>query len=357
MNRRILNSIIPIILFLFVWQFSAAQGIGGGAERSDKDFSFLPLPYINYDRSIGFTAGLLPLAMYNLSKKDTISPSSISGGLGIYSSSKTWFAMLFNKFYLDEDRYRIMLAGGRGNINFQFYIDLPVSPGYIDYNTKLDFIKAEVQRKVVGDFYAGLNYTYIKMITLFGEAQIEQNVYLNGIGAVLSYDIRDNVYYPHKGSFSNLNYISFPEFLNSDFPSNKIEIDYNQFFEMKNKHDIIGIRAYGGFGIGELSFNQQFVVGNTDIRGYSQGKYRGEQTLALQGEYRWNPWKKIGLVGFAGVATIFSGINEDDNGKILPGIGTGFRYNVFPKNHLNIGMDVAVGLDDWGLYFKIGESF
>ncbi len=66
---------------------------------------------------------------------------------------------------------------------------------------------------------------------------------------------------------------------------------------------------------------------------------------------------KIGFVGLAGVATIFSGINENDNGKILPGIGTGFRYNVFPKNHMNIGMDVAVGLDDWGLYFKIGESF
>jgi hemolysin activation/secretion protein len=123
----------------------------------------------------------------------------------------------------------------------------------------------------------------------------------------------------------------FSKFLNSEFPSNKIEVDFNQFFEMKNERDILGIRAYGGFGIGDLSFNQQFVIGNNDIRGYSQGKYRGELTLALQGEYRWNPWRKIGLVGFAGVATIFSGINEDHNGKILPGLGTGFRYNVFQK--------------------------
>jgi len=99
------------------------------------------------------------------------------------------------------------------------------------------------------------------------------------------------------------------------------------------------------------------MVGNNDIRGYTQGKYRGEQTVTLQGEYRWNPFEKIGFVGFAGVASIFSGINEKDNGKLLPGIGTGFRYNVFPKNHMNVGMDFAAGIDDWGIYFKIGEAF
>ena len=70
-----------------------------------------------------------------------------------------------------------------------------------------------------------------------------------------------------------------------------------------------------------------------------------------------NPYKKLGFVGFIGAATVFSAFNESDNGKILPGIGTGFRYNVFPKNHMNVGMDFAVGADDWGIYFKIGEAF
>jgi len=27
------------------------------------------------------------------------------------------------------------------------------------------------------------------------------------------------------------------------------------------------------------------------------------------------------------------------------------------KYHMNVGMDFAVGKDDWGLYFRIGEAF
>ncbi len=38
-------------------------------------------------------------------------------------------------------------------------------------------------------------------------------------------------------------------------------------------------------------------------------------------------------------------------------ISTGFRFNVFPENHMNIGIDGAVGKDDWGIYFRIGEAF
>jgi len=62
-------------------------------------------------------------------------------------------------------------------------------------------------------------------------------------------------------------------------------------------------------------------------------------------------------VGFAGLATVFQSINESDNGKLLPAAGGGFRVTVFPKNHMNVGMDGAVGIDDWSLDFRIGEAF
>lgn len=338
---------------------SLGQGIpGGGAERSDKGFSFMPIPYINYNRSLGFTIGFLPMAMYNLSKKDTISPSSISGGLGMYTSNDSWFAMLFNKWYFKEDKYRAVAVGGRGNINFQFFLEHPISPGYIDYTTEADFIKIELQRKIVSDLYFGINYTYAHMFTTFEtEGNLEDDTFLHGIGAVVSNDKRDNVYYPYKGYMSNINYISFPELLDNTSVSNKIMIDHNHYFNAHNKRDVIATRFYGGFGIGDLQFNQQFVVGNDDIRGYSLGKYRGEQTIAMQGEYRLNPFKKIGFVGFFGLATIFNSPNEEHNGRVLPGIGTGFRYNVFPKNHMNVGIDVAAGIDDWGFYFRVGEAF
>ncbi len=30
---------------------------------------------------------------------------------------------------------------------------------------------------------------------------------------------------------------------------------------------------------------------------------------------------------------------------------------MIPKERINVGVDVALGKDDWGLYFRIGEEF
>ena len=114
---------------------------------------------------------------------------------------------------------------------------------------------------------------------------------------------------------------------------------------------------FSGLGIGDLNFNQQFIVGNTDIRGYTQGAFRGNYQLALQGEYRYNFENRWGLVGFFGLATIFESINPDDDGTILPGAGVGFRFTADKETHMNVGMDIAAGKDDWGIYFRLGEAF
>lgn len=35
----------------------------------------------------------------------------------------------------------------------------------------------------------------------------------------------------------------------------------------------------------------------------------------------------------------------------------GIRYMPIEKQRINIGIDTALGKDDWGVYFRIGESF
>jgi len=108
---------VPSVSHQHLFAQGPPSGGGGAAVRSDKNFKFVPFPYINYDRSLGFAFGLLPMAMYNLSKKDTISPSSISGALGMYTTNGSWFGMLFSKNYFNEDKYRATLAGGTGVVN------------------------------------------------------------------------------------------------------------------------------------------------------------------------------------------------------------------------------------------------
>ena len=341
---------------------SSAQGLGGSAKGSgdlgEENFSFVPVPYINYSRTLEFAIGAIPMAMYKLNPEDTVSPASITGLLGVYTTNDSWFGMFFQRFYLQQDNWRITAAGGLGTVNFKFYLDAPLS-GFINYNTQADFLFAEVQRRVYKKLYAGINYTYTKFDTRFDtELPIDPDeTSLHGLGLKLAFDDRDDVYYPRSGILTEADLITYPEFFENDFVSNKIEVKHNMYFSMREDTDVLAGRLYGGIGIGDLSFEQQFIVGRQDIRGYTQGAYRGDQLIALQGEYRWNFHDKLSAVGFAGLATVFDSINEDDNGILLPGIGSGIRYNIFPKYHMNAGIDVAFGKDDWGIYFKVGEAF
>ena len=337
----------------------AAQGArsGGGAEgRMEENFKFVPVPYINYNRSIGLSLGVLPMAMFNPVPADTLSPSSIAGLLAMYSTNKTWFFMGFTKWFVHEDDWRFTGAGGVGSINFQFAVDYPLNT-FIPYNTEADFAYIGAERRVISKLYLGLNYLYANLRTTTESLPLEQDAKLHGLGLSLAMDQRSNVYYPREGYLSDVAYRTFPEALGNDFVSQKVEIDHNHYFPLRSDHDVLAARAFVGLGIGDLSFNQQFIVGGTDIRGYSEGAYRGNYLLAAQAEYRWNFYGKWGAVGFFGLATVYESINEADDGKILPGGGIGLRFNVFPENHMNMGMDVALGREDWGLYFRIGEVF
>lgn len=354
------NVALLIIVLLFTSLITFGQGAGGGSNigRIEEDFKFLPIPYVNYNRSIGFQIGAVPMVQFNPVSKDTLSPSSIAGLFGMYSTNKTYFFMGFAKLYFDKDNWRFTTAGGTGSVNFQFYLDNPVD-SWVPYNTKIDLFFIEAQRRVYKKIYLGLSYIYIKFDT---ETEITEGVFtnkLNGLGLKVSMDYRKNIYYPRENFHNNLKYFTYPEFMGNEAESSKLEIDHNHFFPARNGQDIIAARIFAGFGLGDLSFNQQFIVGRgDDLRGYTQGEYRGNYMTAIQGEYRWNLENtKFGFVGFFGLATVFEAINDNHNGQILPGIGAGFRYTISEETHMNVGMDIAAGKDDWGLYFRIGESF
>lgn len=86
----------------------------------------------------------------------------------------------------------------------------------------------------------------------------------------------------------------------------------------------------------------------------------GGKSGRIEGSYKIMPVPYVNYdrsIGFAGVATVFRSINESDNGNPAPGIGTGIRFRVFPETNFSVGLDVAAGREDWGLYFQIGEAF
>lgn len=321
-----------------------------------ENFSFATMPFVSYDKGLGGVMGALPMIMYRINPKDTISPKSLSGAGIMYTSNNSWAGIIFNKFYFNEDKYRLILGGGKGIFSSQFFSEELNS--YFDFSSDDLFLKIELHRIIFKDFYAGINYQYIDTSTNIDKegAEVIDKTF-NILGLVLTYDKRDYVYYPTSGFLSDLKWNTAPEFVGNQSSLSKLEISYNRYWQISNNRDVFAARAFTGIGFGNLNIVEQFVIRGKDIRGYTNGRYRGEQVVSLQGEYRFNPWKRIGFVGFSGFASVFNGDNPSDNGVILPSLGAGIRYAAFPKNKLNVGLEAAVGRGDWGIYFRVGETF
>jgi outer membrane protein assembly factor BamA len=147
--------------------------------------------------------------------------------------------------------------------------------------------------------------------------------------------------------------------IGSDYEFEKYIVTYNQFFKLSKNNDkqVLAIRASLNIADGDVPFEGQTVVGGEDIRGYSQGQYRNDQVYALQAEYRWNFYKRWGMVAFAGVASAVEKFADIPDNDILPGIGGGIRFKMLPNEKINIGIDGAKGKGDYSITFRIGEAF
>ena len=71
------------------------------------------------------------------------------------------------------------------------------------------------------------------------------------------------------------------------------------------------MRAYRGFGLRDVSFNNLLLVEGTDLRGYSIEECQGKQLMALQGEYRYNFKGNMGLIVVVNINATFFNASQD----------------------------------------------
>ena len=75
------------------------------------------------------------------------------------------FEVFINDFILPREIAKFFFF--TGNQNSQFYVDDIDQPDFYDYGTKTTILSVGGQRKVFGQFYAGLSYTYAHYNTVY----------------------------------------------------------------------------------------------------------------------------------------------------------------------------------------------
>ena len=172
-----------------------------------------------------------------------------------------------------------------------------------------------------------------------------------------------------------------PTFLGSSKNSSSLWLEYRNYISTSKKHpqNLIGIWAYGNFQTsGELPYLDLPALGWDQFgrsgRAYTQGRFRGQDLMYAEVEYRFrlgglknNP-DFFGAVIFANATTASRREFTDDNNitynsinlfqYVEPAVGFGLRFMISKVTRTNLTLDYAIGMyGSKGIFLNFNESF
>ena len=96
---------------------------------------------------------------------------------------------------------------------------------------------------------------------------------------------------------------------------------------------------------------------DNELRGYQAGRYLDRYMFATQLEYRLAVFWRLGWVAFGGVGAVAPGVDQFRTDQLLPSGGTGIRFLLSRKFHVNLRTDFAWGRNGFTWSVGVGEAF
>ena len=363
MNRFTAGVLGVLALIVATAPDASAQMGNYTLEEGERNLKFAAIPIPNYNPVMGWGLGLLGAVYYKIDREDHLCPPSTSGVFGFYSSNESWAGAVFQKVHYDEDKWRGTLAAARASVNFQFHTNnfFPRFPGrFVDYNSDGDYVLLQGSRRTWGTLYLGLTYKYRFSRLSIGDGSVlpdelrTRREKFNGMGPQMEWDRRDG---PTTGTLIEVAAMFNRDVFGSDRDYNRYDVSLSGYTTLGDSTRVLAGLVVAQVATGDVPFDDQAVLGYDNMRGYTNGEHRGDQVYALEGEFRWNFYRRLGLAAFGGVGWAVDKFSEFSLSDALPAAGFGLRFMMVPEYRINVRVDYARGKDDEGFYFMIGEAF
>ena len=336
-------------------------------KEKEKRGSIVAAPLPISSPAIG--SGIIPVLGYifPFSMKDKISPPSVVGAAGLITNNGSRGFAVGAQLYMKEDRYRITGGYVHGNIDYNIYgtgvaseLKLPlVQTGHAYFG---GILRRVWHQFFVGPrFFVGESLITLKPNTVTGvpiPPDLGLQTTLTSVGAVVTRDTSSNRFYPTGGTFFDFAADFFSQGLGSKYSFQSYKTTFNYYRSLSEKQ----VLAYNAFFCatgGEPPFYGNCIYGtNSELRGYTAGRYFTRFMLATQLEYRLQLPLRLGLVAFGGLGGVIPGSSQlVESNKFLPGGGGGLRFQLSKKYHVNLRADIAQGTDGHTFSMGVGEAF
>ncbi len=181
------------------------------------------------------------------------------------------------------------------------------------------------------------------------------------VGAEFAFtiDSRDNVLNASRGTLLEFTQGLYGNFLGGTNAFQLSKFDLRRYYTTPG--GVFAFNVFGRYGWNDTPVQELSTLGGAELlRGYQEGRFRDRLAVFAQAEYRWQAWKRLGLVGFAGTGEVASGLPELNFKDLKYTVGGGLRILIIPSENLNLRIDYAFGLgrtSDRNFYLGIAEAF
>jgi hypothetical protein len=331
--------------------------------------SLVALPYAYYtpETKIAFgVGGIYSFRPSGSSPEDR--PSNVRIAL-TYTQLKQTILGFLPEIYIKNESYYLNGYYGYFKYPDKFWGIGNDTPDGAEEDYEPNYFKSytNFQKRIKPGLYIGIRYQY-EYISLkeadesgalqYGTVPGSEGGSASGIGFIINHDTRNHVYYPSSGFYNQIYAVFFGKALKSDYKFNLISFDIRKYVSIFNSH-VLAFQTYNTFINGTPPFQMLALLGGSYwMRGYYFGRYRDENMITFQTEYRFPLFWRFGAVGFAGLGDVSSEIDNFQMNEFKYTFGIGFRFMFDIQERINARLDIGFGKGrNSGIYTLVVEAF
>ena len=334
----------------------------------DESYGFAPILVPITEPAVGY-GGALALTFIDKPRKEDgpagFHRPNITAVAGALTENGTWAGAGLDLRHWMGDRLQTLVVFVDASVNLDFHgigaggalEEFPLA-----YN--LGPIGGLVQAKYrlgASRAWVGLNYTLAETDVAFeappdtpGLPAAERRSRIGGLTPSLTFDSRDTIFTPARGTYVEASAGFFDDALGGDDTFERAGLIVMQYVPLHPRLTL-GLRGDADLSFGDMPFYlRPYVV----LRGAPILRYQGEHAAKLETELRYQFWKRFSLIGFVGTGAAWNDLEQlEDTKKTVTTGGGGFRYELARAYKLHMGVDVAFGPDGPALYVQFGNAW
>jgi len=347
---------------------------GEDADKEKGRLGITPFPVIYYtpETSLALGGGVV-FTLRDEDKTLETRPDNMQV-MTAYTLNNQFFLMLSPEKYFNEQRGRFFMNIGYLNWPTSFFgigNESGIDPGEIEdleetYTDESFMLQPWIMHTVVADVSMGLTLdwknTHVQDVEEGGmldqgDLTGSEGGVCSGMGPVINWDTRDNLFSPSRGSWHKAWAWFYREGLGSDFDYDYYGLDLRHYRPV-NGESVLALQGFLALTSGDVPFNE---YPTPLMRGLYENVFIDKNAVAVRAEYRFpinffanGRW---GGAVFGAVGDAFPDATTMEDVDLKVAGGAGLRFALNKKEKINIRLDI--GVSQYGVfpYVMLQEAF